>query len=272
MKQYKAKDILQNKRLLVSNPKYFNDPFDSRVAVDDNDPEYLKISREWASCPIEIGVGFCCKNPYEKEFNYYTKLINDAVLNHDICEIEKWRIACFSKQTEWEKYILMWSLYADSHKGVMIEFSPAFEVFLNETFVLCDVEYKGRETIHYRDSLDEDRIHSKREKALTVKSQAWAYEKESRLIIPSVKFEDKSSPHLFREKSAEQERDYLRIKNEWISKVFCGAMMEQEQFAEIKKEADKNSIDCVKLRLCAVKYELHILDNISANANMFDKR
>ena len=76
MKQYKAKDILQNKRLLVSNPKYFNDPFDSRVAVDDNDPEYLKISREWASCPIEIGVGFCCKNPYEKEFNYYTKLIN----------------------------------------------------------------------------------------------------------------------------------------------------------------------------------------------------
>ena len=73
MKQYKAKDILQNKRLLVSNPKYFNDPFDSRVAVDDNDPEYLKISREWASCPIEIGVGFCCKNPYEKEFNYTIK-------------------------------------------------------------------------------------------------------------------------------------------------------------------------------------------------------
>lgn len=253
-----AMDVIQNQRLRISNPRYFNDPFDSRVAVDDNDPEVLKLINQWPRVRIPIGACGCYGNPHEREIEHYNKLIKDAVFNRDICEIEKWRVACFSKQTEWEKYILMWSLYADSHKGAMIEFCPDFEIFMSKNFELLDVEYKKeRETIHYRDSLDEATIRSKRKKALTIKSQAWAYEKETRLIIPADKFDDRSSSLLFRGKTEKYDKDYLRIKHEWISKVYCGAMMTQEDFEKMKKEADKKSIDCVKLRLCAVKYELH---------------
>ena len=254
-------DVIKNQRLRISNPRYFNDPFDSRVAVDDRDPEVLELINKWPRVRIPIGACGCCGNPYEREIKHYNKLIEDAIYNRDICEIEKWRVACFSKQTEWGKYILMWSLYADSHKGAMIEFCPDFEIFMSKNFELRSVEYKEeRETIHYRDSLDEAIIRSKREKALTVKSQAWDYEKETRLIIPAEKFNDGSSPLLFREKNEKCNKDYLRIKYEWISKVYCGAMMAQENFEKMRKEADKKSIDCVKLRLCAVKYELHDFD------------
>ena len=67
---------------------------------------------------------------------------------------------------DWEKYILMWSLYADSHKGVMFEFSDEFENFLKSKYEFLDVKYKEkRVTITFKDSLD-DLIIKKEEKKL----------------------------------------------------------------------------------------------------------
>ena len=80
-----AMDVIQNQRLRISNPRYFNDPFDSRVAVDDNDPEFLKLINQWPRVRIPIGACGCYGNPHEREIEHYNKLIKDAVFNRDIC-------------------------------------------------------------------------------------------------------------------------------------------------------------------------------------------
>lgn len=253
-----ALEILRLQALPISNPKYFNDPFDSRAAVDDNDQEVIRLLRTWPSGPITIGVCGRYGNPYAQEIKKYNKLLNDVMNNADIPEIERWRIASFSRQRDWEKYILMWSLYADSHKGVMFEFSDEFENFLKSKYEFLDVKYKEkRVTITFKDSLDDLIIKKRRKEALTVKSTAWDYEKESRLIIPAESFLNGSDKHLYNGQFKCDTRDLLRMKSGWISKVYCGAMMPKEQQSEISKVAKGVSIECVNLRLCAVKYELH---------------
>ena len=257
----KALDILQNLRLPISNPKYFNDPFDSRVAVDDNDQEALQLYNQWPRCTITIGARGCYGNPHEIELRRYSQLIEDAVSGADIREIENWRIACFSRQAEWTKHIMMWSLYADSHRGVMLEFSSEFENFVKNTYELSDVIYKDeRATITYQDSLNSDLISAKRKEALTTKSKAWEYEKETRLIIPANSFSKDNRNDLYCQEINGSYRDFLKIDDKWISKIVCGAMMPDNKFKTINAEAQKMSIQCIKLRLCAVKYELHDFD------------
>ena len=256
--QKNALDILQNSRLLISNPKYFNDPFDSRVAVDDNDLEAKRLYNSWPRYPIPVGARGCYKNPHEDDLNRYSQLIEDAVSGADIPEIEKWRIACFSRQTDWTKYIQMWSLYADSHKGVMFEFNSDFENYIRNTYEVSDIQYSNeRVKITFQDSLNDNTISEKRKKALTVKSKAWEYEKETRLIIPSNKFSKDERSNLHCKMIEDSYRDFMKIDCKWISKVVCGAMMPQDEFKKIKAETQKLSIECQRLRLCAVKYELH---------------
>ena len=252
-----ALEILRLQALPTSNPKYFNDPFDSRAAVDDNDKDALRLLKEGPAVPMVVG-NMRFDHPHKKELNAYSRLIEDAVNNADIPEIERWRIASFSRQRDWEKYILMWSLYADSHKGVMFEFSDEFENFLKNKYEFLDVKYdEERVMITFKDSLDDRIIKERRKEALTVKSTAWDYEKESRLIIPAESFLNGSDNNLYNGQFKGEFRDLLRVKPEWISKVYCGAMMPEEKKLEISKAADDKSIECVKLRLCAVKYELH---------------
>ena len=252
-----ALEILRLQALPISNPKYFNDPFDSRAAVDDNDKDALRLLKEGPAVPMVVG-NMRFDHPHKKELNAYSRLIEDAVNNADIPEIEQWRIASFSRQRDWEKYILMWSLYADSHKGVMFEFSDEFENFLKSKYEFLDVKYKEkRVTITFKDSLDDLIIKKRRKEALTVKSTAWDYEKESRLIIPAESFLNGSDEHLYNGQFKCDTRDLLRMKSGWISKVYCGAMMPEEQQSAISKVAKGVSIECVNLRLCAVKYELH---------------
>lgn len=256
--QKKALDILQNSRFPISNPKYFNDPFDSRVAIDDNDLEAKRLYNSWPRCPISVGARGCYKNPYEDDLNRYSQLIEDAVSGVDTQEIEKWRIACFSRQTDWIKYIQMWSLYADSHKGVMFEFNSDFENYIRNTYEVSDVQYSNeRVIITFQDSLNDKTIFEKRKKALTVKSKAWEYEKETRLIIPSDLFSKDEDSNLHCKWIEDSYRDFMRIDCKWISKIVCGAMMPQKEYDDIKAEAQKKSITCTRLRLCAVNFKLH---------------
>ena len=94
----KALDTLQNHRLPISNPKYFNDPFDSRIAVDDNDQDAIKLYKSWPPCTIPIGARGCYGNPYKEELNRYNRLIEDAVSGDDIRERRIDKINAFSEE------------------------------------------------------------------------------------------------------------------------------------------------------------------------------
>ena len=84
----KTMDVLNNKRLTFSNPLYFNDPFDCSLAINDSDEEYIRKYEEYSTVPIQCG-SMVFKNPYTREINAYTNLINKAVSDINREKIEK---------------------------------------------------------------------------------------------------------------------------------------------------------------------------------------
>jgi len=155
----------------------------------------------WFSSPFSFNDPFDCaliKGDKMKEFFLETKKILCLAAEHD--------------------NLLMWSHYADSHKGICIEYTPFNEeeiASLKEQKVFGDspndklcivqnsrkVEYKSTEKINeYLDSLPNtdqefmalhkqkiadvqtEEYYSTISKALTIKHESWAYENEYRII------------------------------------------------------------------------------------------
>ena len=82
--------------------------------------------------------------------------------------VEKWGVLCFAK--DW-KNPLLWSHYADSHKGICLGFDVPKEV-------LCTVEYRQHRS-HPLDWKSDDVISS----VLWTKFIHWRYEKEQRRFV-----------------------------------------------------------------------------------------
>lgn len=250
----KTIDILENMRLNLSNPLYFNDPFDCSLAVDDCDDEYISKYKEYGNMPIPCG-NMVFRNPYANEINAYTNLINKAVTGEDIGEKNKWRICCFSQQENWPEHILMWSLYANEHKGCMIEFTDDFEEYLKK-YKLKSVQYTNKR-VHLNFS-DTDAIKSKKAyQVLYHKSKAWKYEKEIRLLIPIEKFNAQNKELLQIQQPDGTTREFFKIKLEWIKKVYMGAKILNTDKQHIEALANKLNIQNESVRLCAVNYEIH---------------
>jgi len=117
-----TRNNLINNELFFNNPEDFNDPFDSKIEVEFKGT--IKDWYYWASLRknidkkvidkwredeilIEVGNGIFEINP--------TK--NDKILK-DVTKF-RYKICCFS---ETKLSILMWSHYADSHKGICLCF------------------------------------------------------------------------------------------------------------------------------------------------------
>jgi hypothetical protein len=73
----------------------------------------------------------------------------------------------------------MWGLYADAHKGLVVEFDQTNELFANPSCVRC--EYSGTPVVY--DTLPEGN-HAAIEAIARHKRTGWASERESRLIVP----------------------------------------------------------------------------------------
>lgn len=118
-----------------------------------NDP---KKFNDPFDCPIFRG------NIYKK-YNLFSKTI------------DKIRITCFSKRFN---STLMWSHYADSHKGVCIGFEIDSEFCKSNDVVFQEVDYQEKNPINkpikdFRSLLNE---------VFFIKNKDWEYEKEVRMV------------------------------------------------------------------------------------------
>lgn len=253
----KTMDVLNNKRLTLSNPLYFNDPFDCSLAINDSDEEYIRKYEEYPTVPIQCG-NMIFKNPYTREINAYTNLINKAVVGKDIGEKEKWRICCFSQQQNWPEQILMWSLYADDHKGCMLEFTDDFENYLRQGYKVKKVQYhKNRIHLNFSDINNKQAKQNKAYQALYYKSPAWKNEKEVRVLIPTDAFNSENEDLLQISQNDGTIREFIKIRPEWIKKVYMGAKISGTDQKNIEDATSELGIQSEQVRLCAVNYELH---------------
>ena len=186
--------MLENEKIYLSNPYYFNDPYDSAFSINTEqfkEDIVRKIEQRIKEEPIrkklrKIGTDF---NQLEKSKEISEDLSNETTVHgmdmvYDLVEDKqqlfydtliknqiKFKICCFSEIPD---SILMWSHYANGHKGFCIGYDTSeakikelYPVFYHENFFPIiktgkDInDFKFNSLIKYKD---------------------WKYENEWRLI------------------------------------------------------------------------------------------
>lgn len=172
-KKDRLEALFIDRKLYHSLPEQFNDPFECKplFKLPTSQEKIKKIATHLQRVAIENGVGI------DKATRFVVNgLLNPEILESTIIDAAQKtygqvRICCF---TTHNRNLLLWSHYADSHKGLCIEFdstkfpiSYAYKVKYNDNFPT--IEYPRPENeLGFLPVL--------------VKSTAWAYEDEYRLI------------------------------------------------------------------------------------------
>ena len=210
-----AKKILGNLQLLYTSPREFNDPFDCKIGLrmgydhekfgplfigklyqllfSESRPELLESSARkyeildlWNSNDNERKIQFLEEVRISWEGNEVLSKIektNDDAITHILCT---YRVFCVSKVPH---QILMWSHYADKHKGAVIKLT------MPENPPWCwrfkEVTYSDEFPIHNTTEQMIDNMlglwrpnpEETARKLLFTKSNHWRYEKEWRDIV-----------------------------------------------------------------------------------------
>jgi hypothetical protein len=169
---------LNEKKLWFSDPKKYNDPFDSRLInplqlypSDDireyfNYRKHLGINKpEETADNIEYTIELYEQNPNEILGEFHENINKTAIA-----------VSCFSKD---QNNILMWSHYADGHRGLCLEFSPHEDTDFFRPTRFRPVKYSNecKADNYLRDTART--LHN----MVCTKSTIWKYENEIRIMI-----------------------------------------------------------------------------------------
>jgi hypothetical protein len=190
-----ADTTLRDKRLLLAKVSDFNDPFefahrfsgDYTVDYAEKDQEYMSDEEVQAMLstiePFQEPGYFKETTPRRRLAEFFVRMGGrppvDVCHGHKLAD-EFFRVCCFSKtDVTSDSEILLWSHYANSHRGVRIEFE-----FDEHRFPLAEVAYSlHRCAIEFSRAYEGDHTNEILRQAMHTKSTAWSYEKEVRLIL-----------------------------------------------------------------------------------------
>ena len=194
---------IKNNAITLSSTNSFNDPMDPLIKawlekrMIDPDDKYDKILYQLIEKTLNK-IRICC--------------LVDPLENKKLCDKKSPKIEDCSP--------LMWAHYADSHKGICIQYKVTPKNLIddkNRIVRLLDVNYKEAfpldGDIPYIDSL-------------VVKSNCWSYENETRLILYSRK----------------NETDYCQLSNFEIEAVYMGWRIDKEKRDYLKKMLKNTNI------------------------------
>jgi hypothetical protein len=217
----RLKSILCEHRIRFSRPSELNDPIEGRPIYELGpwqSEEYRKVFEEWAwntqqrfdpRPPKEKFTSWIRSLPKEYHEAQVRRINSD---NHTTIEA-KWRVLSLSAAPANE---LMWSHYADGHRGVTLifdasvgEFGLAFKVHYVEERAPVDIT-----TGSLADVLNA---------TLLTKRSAWAYEQEFRCIAP-----EPPEPQTLR-----LDRQFMEFPPNRLKGVIFGVKTPSSQVAEI---------------------------------------
>lgn len=158
-------------------------------------------------------------------------------LNELLCS--KFKVGCLCADN---KSILMWSHYADNHKGICVEYDFS-EVEAGKLLPMPVYYTKIRPKVPWKEVVDQSSqmkgiaLGSLME-ALLTKDIAWKYEREWRILVPANEGVD-------------------NIPAPPIKCIYLGALASEEDVTNFKKLADKMGIPIKRMIVDRGKYELH---------------
>ncbi len=259
-----ALESLRDARLKVARVSSFNDPFECmyRITGDMTRAKAKDQLRVMSESPTFIGNA----SPHlktKKAVQRYLKSnraagalvqkyesVKDGIQeNREAMMDQILRVVCFSaaEATPLDE-ILMWSHYADSHRGVRIGFR--FPKGITWPFKISPVRYqKARVEIDL--SSEPSIIQEQLILAIKTKSTAWAYEREHRLITnPDSCIAEMNG----RNKPIE----FITIERDWVKRVDFGARHAPDQRISILDllRRDYPAVECVQAKYHTEDYSL----------------
>lgn len=232
--------ILRDNTIYCSKPSDFNDPWDCRPFFSTDilsDAEERQKHVDWA---VRV-----CRNDGRMSGpqieNMRKQLLADrALLEKYVREItvetqravlERYRVYCLCPDVT---NALMWAHYADSHRGICLEFNVHNEV------VCCalEVQYfpEFPMTRQYSDDLAENLL------PLLAKSDVWRYEKEYRLVA-------QDAANATAHETLFAENGFLKLPDSALRAVIVGC---QGDYDAVQALVGKCDADIRVLRACKV--------------------
>lgn len=236
---------LKNNILYFKDPAMFNDPFDCKMYVDNKGTK-----EQWTTWFDKNGYdGHKAETEMEKFIKWEDGLISPNERNYFPVKVPA--VCCFSKR---EDAILMWSHYADSHKGICLRFKatvkltehPMFRGVKNYytiplyiqdsekktlvTGIFKEVDYDAVTIPLIKQFGDPDSNLEVACKQLFIKHSDWHYENEYRIINPD------PNPAYFRNRRFEYQRECLEG-------VIFGCKIIKKNAQLVYDEINKNNLD-----------------------------
>ncbi|MCG9720391.1 DUF2971 domain-containing protein [Shewanella sp. Isolate7] len=163
-------DIIANNRIYYPKPESFNDPFDTQCSFKNSSAivQSKDLNKIKKAFPNEVS----------NEILAYTRKDLTAEIDSFKDEIKDFGILSLAED---EKDILMWSHYADDHKGVCIELERTDSNELGDPKATRKVAYtKSYPSMNVKSLLSKDGHDNSLMRVLYTKSEHWSYEREWR--------------------------------------------------------------------------------------------
>jgi hypothetical protein len=210
-------DLLEHKRIYCATPGNLNDPWDCRPSYD---PESLKPAEprrkylEWLHATARPRPSPEMIKLVNAKLTSSDEALESAVagLSQEVQkEVAKRRIYCLTPHPD---SILMWSHYAESHRGVCLEFDTSNELFRTARRVIYRTKYPA----WIPNEMSKGHVLE----TVYAKSAEWSYEDEFRLLgIRSAP----GSP-------VQLDGDYLKLPDGSVRAVILGCEADVRQITE----------------------------------------
>ncbi len=222
---------LTESEIYFSDSDHLDDPYDCRVdilstldrAAKDSSFSLRKATSHPSSMVVEMLQGLrICRFPSRRQRNLQRLLDADVFLEQIQNDMLGFGVCCFSRTV---CNALMWSHYADGHKGVCLYYEIPTSFIVdpeNGMFGYSPVAYGDDALFDWVVSTNEleglsplDAALQIMKRGLTVKGKDWAYEDEARLIRPA--------------------RGPMKIRPEFLKQICFGMRTSGEHKAQLRR-------------------------------------
>jgi hypothetical protein len=178
-------DNLKNNKIWLTNPKYFNDPYDCSVYCSMDNLIKKGIAQNLINQYHDKMPNAALIELAEEEWAFFKDRINKETFNNDVYSlgivfesiIKTVAIACFTLEN---MSVYMWSMYADYHQGICIEYG--LDDLINYgSFGRVDYQ-KNADRIYKMVMTKEKNLQEIINSFILTKDISWEHEKEWRLI------------------------------------------------------------------------------------------